>query len=140
MKVIGDRVMVALPPDVNEVTTASGLVLVSDPDKFQTPTRGIVVALGEKTGTVDIEEAIAALTDPTNDFVYGGIIVDGVVADIKSVLRSLRPAPFDVQVGDCVIFPRFVGEEIEQDGIRYVILREHEIIGIVEPVQKDTAA
>lgn len=127
MRVIGDRVLVALPPEVDEVTTASGLVLVRDPDKYQTPTRGIVVALGEKSGAVNLEQACAIVGD------IQGFQDCVLAADVCEALRALEPAPFDVEVGDCVIFPRASGEEIEQDGIQYVILRESEIIGIVEP-------
>lgn len=133
MRVIGDRVLVALPPEVDEVTTASGLVLVRDPDKYQTPTRGIVVALGEKTGEINLDDARTAvrelLVNPCYDYYKGSLIG----AAVDEVLAAMAPASFDVAVGDCVIFPRASGEEIEQDGIQYVILRESEIIGIVEP-------
>lgn len=126
MKVIGDRVLVALPPNENQIVSAGGIVLVSDPDKFQTPTRGIVVALGEKSDAVSLDDVLAVFDGfPDHS--------DWMIEAFKDALSDLKPAPFDVEVGDCVLFPRFVGEEIEQDGIRYVILREHEIIGVIEP-------
>ena len=135
MRILGDRVLVALEPDPEEVTTASGLVLVRDPDKFRTPTRGIVVALGEKSGTVDIN-GVAALfdeTEPEGQRAYSGQY-------IREALTQLRPAGFDVTVGDCVVFAPFVGDQFEHGGIEYVVLHEHEVIGVVEPIRKDTAA
>lgn len=38
----------------------------------------------------------------------------------------------DVKVGDTVLFGRYGGSEVEVDGTEYKILRESEILGIVE--------
>ncbi len=38
----------------------------------------------------------------------------------------------DVEVGDEVLFGKYAGNEIELDGIEYVILRENEILGVVQ--------
>ena len=38
----------------------------------------------------------------------------------------------EVEVGDEVLFGKYAGNEIEVDGIEYVILRENEIVGVVE--------
>jgi co-chaperonin GroES (HSP10) len=133
IKIIGDRVLVALPPREDEVTTASGLVLIKDPDRFYTPTRGIVVALGEKTGTVDLDEVCALVREfqGSEDFIGA--------EKVFAAIRALAPVPFDVDIGDCVIFPPSAGDEIRDGEIDYVILREVDIIGVVAP-QKDTAA
>lgn len=130
----GDRVLVALPPREDVTVSAGGIVLVKDPDRFYAPTRGIVVALGEKTGTVDLDEACAVVEEfqGSEDFIGGD--------KVFTALRALAPAPFEVVVGDCVIFPQSAGEEIHDNGIDYVILREAEIIGVVEPIQKETEA
>lgn len=140
IKVIGDRVLVALPPREDETVSAGGIVLVKDPDRFYAPTRGIVMQLGEKGGTVDLNDAIAAINDvqaEPNPAYYDS---DCKHAAMVEALSALAPAPFDVVVGDCVLFPQSVGQEFTDDGIDYVVLREAEIIGIVEPFQKDTAA
>lgn len=148
IRVVGDRVLVALPPTVDEITTASGLVLAKDPDRFQTPTRGIVMALGEKPRTMDED----ALRDYVNEFAYQATLLGEryspesdkapdrlrLICDADEMLANIplrtSPEPFDVEIGDCVIFPRSVGELIHDGEISYVILRESEIIGIVEPL------
>ncbi len=38
----------------------------------------------------------------------------------------------DVKVDDTVLFGRYGGSEVEVDGVEYKILRESEILGIVE--------
>src|SRR5689334_686861 len=55
MRILGNRVLVALPPKEQETKTESGLVLVRDPDRKQ-QTRGVVVALGERRGVVDVDD------------------------------------------------------------------------------------
>lgn len=128
IRVIGNRLLVALPPEPEELTSASGLVLVRDPDVMKTPTSGIVITLGEKTGTVSIDDVLCVLdelNEPTG------------AADVRSAMKQLAPAPFDVSVGDHVLFNRFVGDYVTIDGVQYVILSESDILGTVE---KEVAA
>ena len=132
----GDRVLVALPPREDETTSAGGIVLVKDPDRFYAPTRGIVVALGEKTGTVDLDDVLALIDACSN---VDGTMTALEMTGLKNDAGRLSPAPFDVEVGDCVLFPKGAGEEIHDGGLAYVILREAEIIGVQEPLQKDVA-
>lgn len=40
--------------------------------------------------------------------------------------------PLDVKQGDRVLFTKYAGSEIKVDGVDHVILREEEILGIVE--------
>jgi co-chaperonin GroES (HSP10) len=48
---------------------------------------------------------------------------------------NMGPAPFDVQVGDMVIFAIASGSSFTHDGVSYVILSESEILGVLEPRQ-----
>lgn len=130
MRVLGDRVLVALPPEPEERTTESGIVLIRDPDILRTPTQGIVVALGEKSGTVDLDELRAAVAEALDQG------FDWVTRDaLTRLIASLAPAGFDVAVGDCVCFDVSAGDEFEDHGVRYVVLREAEIIGVVTPLR-----
>lgn len=133
MRVIGDRVLVLLPPKAteqedshgytyqNRLTTASGIILARPADTYdvEIATRGIVVQLGTRKDTITKSEAIAALADGRLD--------------------SLAPAPFPVNVGDCIVFPPSAGEQIVQDGLTYLILREDDILGTVEPRGRERA-
>lgn len=51
----------------------------------------------------------------------GAILTDG----------SVRP--LDVKAGDRVLFAKFSGTEITLDGNKYLMLREEEILGVIEP-------
>lgn len=128
--VLGDRVLVALPPHDEEIITDAGLVLVKDPDRFYTPTRGIVMQIGTKHGQVELDDVVAILD---SEEMAGRIVDDDAVLE---TIRAMLPAPFDVQVGDCVVFGLSAGDKISLDGIDYVVLHESDIIGIVEPIKE----
>ena len=40
--------------------------------------------------------------------------------------------PLDVKVGDRVLFARYAGTEIKQNGTRHLIMRESDLLAIVE--------
>jgi chaperonin GroES len=40
--------------------------------------------------------------------------------------------PLDVQVGQRVLFGKYAGSEIKLDGEEYVLMREDEVLGILE--------
>ena len=48
--------------------------------------------------------------------------------------------PLDVKVGDTVLFGKYTGTEIKLDGIEYLILREEEVLGVVEGVAEPALA
>jgi chaperonin GroES len=48
--------------------------------------------------------------------------------------------PLDVKVGDTVLFGKYTGTEIKLDGTEYLILREEEILGVVEGVAEPALA
>ena len=43
-----------------------------------------------------------------------------------------RVTPLDVKAGDTVLFGKYAGQEIKVDGQEYLIMREEEILGVVE--------
>ena len=48
--------------------------------------------------------------------------------------------PLDVRVGDTVLFGKYTGTEIKLDGTEYLILREEEVLGVVEGVAEPALA
>jgi chaperonin GroES len=48
-------------------------------------------------------------------------------ADDKGKIR-----PLDVKKGDRVLFGKYSGSEIKVDGVDHIILREDEILGVIE--------
>jgi co-chaperonin GroES (HSP10) len=124
IRVLGDRVLVALPPEPEHVISASGLVLVRDPEKDHKPTHGVVVRVGKKTAVVAVDDVLALLDDLHHTT---------SAAAVKAAIQALQPAPFDVRVGDVVAFDAWLGETVRLEDVEYRILHEHEILGIVEP-------
>ena len=74
----------------------------------------------------------------------GGIIIpdtvskekpqeDKVVAAGKGkVTPEGKVLPLDVKEGDLVLFGKYAGSEIKVDGKEYLIMREDDILGVVE--------
>ena len=48
------------------------------------------------------------------------------------LLDSGKRAPLAVKKNDVVLYGKYGGSEVEVDGVEYKILRESEILGIVE--------
>jgi chaperonin GroES len=75
--------------------------------------------------------------------VVGGIIIPDtakekpqqgkVIAAGKGKLKDDGTlTPLDVQTGDTVLFGKYSGQEIKLDGTEFLIMREDEILGVVE--------
>jgi chaperonin GroES len=75
--------------------------------------------------------------------VKGGIIIpdtakekpqEGEVIAVGSGKREKdgQVVPLDVKAGDRILFGKFSGSEIKMDNQEYLILREEEVLGIIE--------
>jgi chaperonin GroES len=73
----------------------------------------------------------------------GGIIIPDSAkekpqqGEVKAVgsgkrLESGERAPVEVKPGDRILFGKYTGSEVKIEGDEYLILREDEILGIVE--------
>jgi chaperonin GroES len=74
----------------------------------------------------------------------GGIIIPDTVAKEKPQEGKIVAAgkgkkteegkliPMDVKVGDVVLFGKYAGSEVKVDGVEYLIMREDDILGVVE--------
>ncbi|HEY5674071.1 MAG TPA: co-chaperone GroES [Malonomonas sp.] len=74
----------------------------------------------------------------------GGIIIPDTVSKEKpqegkviaagkgKVTPEGKVLPLDVKPGDLVLFGKYAGSEIKVDGVEYLIMREDDILGVVE--------
>ena len=51
-------------------------------------------------------------------------------------LEDGRVVPLDVQVGDRILFGKYSGSDIKLDGEEYLIMREDEVLGILDAKPK----
>jgi chaperonin GroES len=47
--------------------------------------------------------------------------------------------PLDVKAGDRILFGKYSGSDIKMDGLEYLIMREDEILGVIENGKKGKA-
>ena len=45
--------------------------------------------------------------------------------------------PLDVKAGDTILFGKYSGQEIKIDGQEYLIMREDEVLGVIEGKKED---
>ena len=51
-------------------------------------------------------------------------------------LEDGKVVSLDVKVGDRILFGKYSGSEIKLDGEEYLILREDEVLGVLDPAAK----
>jgi chaperonin GroES len=51
-------------------------------------------------------------------------------------LEDGKLVPLDVQVGDRILFGKYSGSDIKLDGDEYLIMREDEVLGVLEAAPK----
>jgi co-chaperonin GroES (HSP10) len=154
IRVLGARVLVALPVKEHQQeastgytyqsgqTTASGLILAKPADVYnvELATRGIVMQVGDKRGLVDLDDVRAEINEFFLSDVEYGASTQAVRIAVDRLLMKMAPAGFDVEVGDCVVFPASAGEQFTyEDGINYVLLHEEDIIGVIDPLKEAAA-
>jgi len=73
----------------------------------------------------------------------GGIVIPGTAKEKpqEGIIRAIGPGgkdkdgkliPMSVKVGDKIIFGKYSGSEVKLGGKEYVVVREDDIIGIIE--------
>ncbi|MGY6276714.1 co-chaperone GroES [Methylomonas sp. MgM2] len=73
----------------------------------------------------------------------GGIVIPDsaqekpIVAEVAAVgfgkpLRNGDVRPMSVKAGDKILVGKYSGDEVKIDGIKYVVLREDDILGVLE--------
>jgi chaperonin GroES len=55
-------------------------------------------------------------------------------------LEDGKVVPLDVQVGDRILFGKYSGSDIKLDGNEYMIMREDEVLGILDSTSKKAKA
>jgi len=48
------------------------------------------------------------------------------------VEKDGKVTPLDVKAGDTILFGKYAGQEIKLDGEEFLIMREEEVLGVVE--------
>ena len=55
-----------------------------------------------------------------------------IAAGKGRIEKDGRITPLDVKAGDTVLFGKYAGQEIKIDGNDYLIMREEEVLGVIE--------
>jgi chaperonin GroES len=55
-----------------------------------------------------------------------------IAAGKGKIEKDGKVTPLDVKAGDTILFGKYAGQEIKVDGNEYLIMREEEILGVIE--------
>src|SRR5207244_1750223 len=55
-----------------------------------------------------------------------------ITAGKGKVEKDGKVTPLDVKAGDTILFGKYAGQDIKVDGNEYLIMREEEILGVIE--------
>ncbi len=80
---------------------------------------------------------------PSEEITKGGIVLpdtakekpqEGEVVAVGSgrLLDNGTRVSIDLKVGDKVLFSKYAGNEVKIDGVEYLIMREADILGVIE--------
>ncbi len=89
---------------------------------------------------------VKRLDDQAEQVLNGIIIPDSAKekpqeAEVVAVGKGKRSddgklMPLDVVVGDKILFGKYSGSDIKVDGQEYLIMREDEVLAVIEPAKK----
>lgn len=125
LRPLGDRVLIR--PDKPSEQTESGLWLS---EHRKPENMGTVVAVGLcphplKHEATTLATRLEAMKDHEDE--------DTTILDAANLLRDVTRREPSVRVGDDVLFSWTVGQEIFVEEERYLLMREGDILAIVEP-------
>jgi len=80
---------------------------------------------------------------PSEERTKGGIVLpdtakekpqEGVVIAVGSgkILETGQRVPIDLKPGDRILFSKYAGNEVKIDDVEYLIMREADILGVIE--------
>ena len=129
---LSDRVLIV--PDVAPTVTESGIELVQHWVVEQT---GTVVATGcARHPLKDVAFDLAQMVEKIASGMWrgGGYSYSAAesVKDAAQMLRDLTGREPELKVGDKVIFSPYVGQEVRIDGTRYVVMREADVLAVMD--------
>ena len=55
-----------------------------------------------------------------------------IAAGIGAINKQGKRVPLDVKEGDTILFGKYSGQEIKIDGEDYLIMKEDEVLGVIE--------
>jgi chaperonin GroES len=55
-----------------------------------------------------------------------------IAAGKGRIEKDGKVTPLDVKAGDTILFGKYAGQEIKIDGNEYLIMREEEVLGVIE--------
>jgi chaperonin GroES len=104
----------------------------------------MATATAKKVKVKPLDDRVLVHPSEAEEVTAGGIVLPDaarekpqrgkvIAAGPGKLLENGKRAEMEVKVGDQVVYGKYSGTEIELSGETYVILRESDILGVVNP-------
>ena len=102
-----------------------------------------MAATATKVGIRPLHDRVIVQRIEEGEQKIGGIIIPDsakekpqqgkvIAAGKGKVEKDGKVTPLDVKAGDTILFGKYAGQEIKIDGSEYLIIREEEVLGVIE--------
>ena len=78
-----------------------------------------------------LDDRVVIKPEQAEEKTSGGIVLPDTARE-KPMVGNGQRAPMSVKKGDLVVYGKYSGSDVELDGVEYKIMRESEILGVVE--------
>ena len=68
-----------------------------------------------------LSDRVLVLPNPAEEKTAGGLIIPDTASEVK----------MEVKVGDQVLYGKYAGQEIQVDGVDYLIMKQNDILAII---------
>ena len=55
-----------------------------------------------------------------------------IAAGTGKILENGKKQPLEVKQGDRILFSKYAGTEVKVDGVEHLIMREDDVLGVIE--------
>jgi len=89
--------------------------------------------IAKATGAEEVTKGGIVLPDTAKERPQEGEVI---AVGPGRLLDSGKTIPMDVKVGDKIIYSKYGGTEVKIDGEEYIILRQDDVLAVLEPGKK----
>lgn len=89
--------------------------------------------IAKATGAEEVTKGGIVLPDTAKERPQEGEVI---AVGPGRLLDTGKTVPMDVKVGDNIIYSKYGGTEVKVDGEEYIILRQDDVLAVIEPGKK----
>ena len=80
-----------------------------------------------------LSDRVLVLPNPAEEKTAGGLIIPDTAKEkpLAGKVVAVGPGTSEVKIGDQVLYGKYAGQEIQVDGVDYLIMKQNDILAII---------